>query len=52
MRRAEVTVLTILYVIASFLVSIYTEKELKLVDKIESSFDTNTTKKYKKIIIE
>ena len=51
MRKAEVTIATILYVIASFFISVYTDKELKITESIEKSFDSNTTKEYKKIII-
>ena len=51
MRKAEVTILTVLYVIASFFISVYTDKELKITDSIEKSFETNTTKEYPDIII-
>ena len=54
MRRAEITLMTILYVIASFFVSVYTDKELGITEGIEKSFneDNQTVEKeYKKIII-
>ena len=54
MRKAEVTLLTILYVIASFFVSVYTDKELGITEGIEKSLDDNNKtveREYKKIII-
>ena len=51
MRRAEVTVLTILYVIVTTIAGAFIEKEYGITIAIEKSFDSNNTKQYKEIII-